>query len=284
MTDNYAEAVSVAIDPIEKKPLYHFYPGTTIVSTGPNGCNLACRHCQNWSISQRQAPTTMIPPEEMARLAGRHGSIGLAFTYTEPVIWIEYIMDVAPLLRKAGLKVVLVSNGYINQEPLGELLPLVDAVNFDLKSIRPEFYRRICGGHLEGVKAAIATTAAAGVHLELTNLLIPGLNDSEGELTELVEFIASISDRIPLHLSAYHPSYQMNLPATSAETMERAFKIASARLRHVYVGNIHLPGCANTICPACGAELIRRSGYETEIVGLDQGKCVRCDYQTGIVM
>lgn len=284
-TDNFGEAVSLAIDPIEKKPLYHYMPGSVIVSAGPNGCNLSCRHCQNWSISQEKAPTRYISPEQMAQLAGDQDSIGLAFTYSEPLIWYEYISEVAPRLRDAGLKTVLVSNGYINAEPLAELLPLVDAVNFDLKSIRDDFYRRICKGTLEAVQGAIRATRAAGVHLEVTNLIIPGLNDSDSDLTDLCDFVASVSDMIPLHFSAYHPSYKMDRPPTPAETMNRAFELASARLKYVFVGNLNLPGCSDSHCPGCGALLIERSGFRARITGLDKnGMCSQCGYQTEIVL
>ncbi|HOP08268.1 MAG TPA: AmmeMemoRadiSam system radical SAM enzyme [candidate division Zixibacteria bacterium] len=284
-TDNFGEAVSIAIDPIEKKPLYHYLPGTFIVSAGPNGCNLSCKHCQNWTISQEEAPTRFISPEQMARLAGERGSIGLAFTYSEPLIWYEYIREVAPLLHEAGLKAVLVSNGYINPRPLAELLPHLDAVNFDLKSIRDDFYRKICKGTINAVLDAIRATRAAGVHLEVTNLIIPGLNDSERDLVDLCDFVASVSDMIPLHFSAYHPSYKMDRPPTPAETMKRAFDLASDRLKYVFVGNMSLPGCSNSRCPQCGALLVERSGYRTEIKGLDEnGNCTGCGFQTEIVV
>lgn len=282
-TDNYGEAVTLAIDPIEKKPLYHFHPTTNILSTGANGCNLGCLHCQNWTISQSKTHTTYIEPAALVEAAGKHGSIGVAFTYTEPIIWYEYITDTAPLLHEAGYKVVLVTNGYINAEPLSHLLEHIDAANIDLKGMRPEFYKKVCKGKLEPVLETIRTVAASHVHLELTNLLIPGKNDSDEDITRLVEFVASISDRIPLHLSAYHPQYKLNIEATPADTMLRAFSIAQSKLKHVFLGNVALTDGSDTACASCGHKLIRRSGYRTEIVGLDGSKCSECGAETGIV-
>ena len=282
-TDNYGEAVTLAVDPIEKKPLYHFYPTANIESPGPNGCNLGCLHCQNWTISQSKTHTTYIEPATLVEAARKYGSIGVAFTYTEPIIWYEYIMDTAPLLHEAGYKVVLVTNGYINAEPLSHLLEHIDAANIDLKGMQPEFYRKICKGELEPVLETIRTVADSHVHLELTNLLIPGKNDSDEDITRLVEFVASISDEIPLHLSAYHPQYKLNIEATPADTMLRAFSIAQSKLKYVFLGNIALTDGSDSICAACGNTLIRRSGYRTEIVGLDGSKCSNCGAETGIV-
>lgn len=283
MTANYGEAVSLAYDPIEKKPLYHFYPGTTIASSGPNGCNLFCKNCQNWQISQQKVQTEYVSPEDMVQLAADQKSIGLAFTYTEPTIWYEYIMDVAPLLRSKGLKVVLVSNGYINEKPLSQLLPLVDAVNIDLKSIRNSFYKQVCKGNLKTVQSTIEVSVKAGIHVEITNLLIPGLNDSDKELHDLSEYVASVSRSIPLHISAYHPSYKMDHPATDAETMVKAWNICRESLDFVYLGNVHLSGYGDTVCPACATTLIKRSGYNVQVTNLVDGKCLQCGHKTGIV-
>ena len=283
VTDNYGELVSIAIDPIEKKPLYHFYPTAEILSTGPNGCNLACEHCQNWTISQKKTRTTYVSPEKLVDEALGRESIGVAFTYTEPMIWYEYIMDVAPLLRRADLKVVLVTNGYINADPLADLLEYVDAANVDLKGIRRKFYLRACKGRIEPVLDNIKTMVQAGIHVELTNLIIPGKNDSDADLSDLVEFVASISDGIPLHFSVYHPDYKLDIPATPAETMLRAKEIAQEKLKYVFVGNIDLPGCSDSVCPECGNLLIRRSGFTTSVVGVSGGVCSKCGHQTGIV-
>ncbi|MBD3403292.1 AmmeMemoRadiSam system radical SAM enzyme [candidate division GN15 bacterium] len=283
VTDNYGELVTVAVDPIEKKPLYHFYPGTNILSTGPNCCNLGCRHCQNWSISQTKTRTTFCPPEQLAALAEEHDSIGVAFTYTEPMMWYEYILDVAPLLREAGKKVVLVSNGYLNPEPLAELVPLVDAANIDLKGMRPDFYRKVCKSKLEPVLETIRIMAAAGVHLEITNLMIPGENDSDDDLQDLIDFVASVDKRTPLHFSAYHPDYQLKNPPTPPETMQKAYDMASEKLEYVFVGNMSLPGTADSHCPSCGELLIERHGFRPRIRSLQAGQCLACGAATGIV-
>ncbi len=281
--DNYGELVTLAIDPIEKKPLYHFYPSADILSTGPNGCNLACIHCQNWTISQKKIKTTFLTPEQLTQAAGRNNSIGVAFTYTEPMIWYEYIMDTAPLLRQAGLKTVLVSNGYINPEPLEDLLGVMDAINIDLKGMRPEFYKKVCKGKIEPVLHTIKRVAESDIHLEVTNLIIPTLNDADKDLSDLVDFVASLSDMIPLHFSAYRPDYKLTIEATPGATMLRAREIAQKKLKYVYLGNVLLDGCSDTFCPNCSRLLIQRSGYYTSVAGLKNGKCVGCDFETGIV-
>jgi len=282
VTDNYGELVTLAIDPIEKKPLYHFYPGTDIVSTGPNCCNLGCRHCQNWQISQKETHTEYTSPEDLVTAARRYNSIGVAFTYTEPIVWYEYIMDVAPLLREIGLKVVLVTNGYINPEPLEKLLAVTDAMNIDIKGMNPSFYKRVCKGKLEPVLQTARQSFAAGVHVEITNLIIPYENDSDEQIGQLVTFVASISETIPLHFSAYYPSYQMNHEATPAATMLRARDIAARSLKYVFLGNITVPGASDTLCPGCGRVLIERTGYRITVTGVEKGECTACGCRTGI--
>jgi len=281
MTDNYGELVTLAIDPIAKKPLYHFFPGSSIVSNGANGCNFKCLNCQNWAISQEKTHTTSVEPGRLAEAAAQNGSIGLAFTYTEPMIWFEFIRDTAPLLREAGLKVVLVSNGYVDPEPLEELIPLMDAINVDLKGIRPEFYRRVCKGKIEPILNNIRCIADSTVHLEITNLIIPGLNDSGKDLTDLFDFVASVSDMIPLHLSAYHPDFKLDIDATSPDTLLRARDLARERLKYVYLGNIAAE--SDTHCPSCGSLLIQRQAYRTLVTGLDGTACAACGFATGIV-
>lgn len=283
-TDNYGELVTVAVDPIEKKPLYHFFPGSQILSTGPNCCNLGCRHCQNWSISQQITRTRYLSPEQLVALALRGGSIGVAFTYTEPMIWYEYIMETAPQLRKAGLKIVLVTNGFINPEPLEDFIKVTDAMNIDLKSINPAFYRKICKGRLEPVQESIRRVVESSCHLEITNLIIPEQNDDPEEFQQLVDFIESLSPHIPLHLSAYHPSYEMTEPATPTVTLKKALAMARKKLKFVYVGNIHIDGASNTICEQCGEILVERTGLATRLTQLDQGRCVACGADAMIKM
>ncbi|HUV30125.1 MAG TPA: AmmeMemoRadiSam system radical SAM enzyme [Acidobacteriota bacterium] len=282
VTDNYGELVTLAVDPIEKKPLYHFYPGSMILSTGPNCCNLGCMHCQNWTISQKAAATVYFSPDRLLETTLSHDSIGVAFTYTEPMVWFEYLLDTAPLLRDEGLKVVLVTNGYINPEPLQELLPLVDAMNIDLKSMRERFYRHICKGRLAPVLENIRRVAQSGTHLEITNLIIPGENDSQEDLTDLIEFVASISDMIPVHFSAYRPDYKLDHASTPPETLLRAAKLAASRLKYVYLGNVWLREGTDTVCPQCGSLLVERSGFRATVIGLRGSRCAACNFDTGI--
>jgi len=283
VTENYGELVTLALDPIEKKPLYHFYPGSMILSTGANGCNLKCENCQNWSISQQKAKTNYCSPEQLVAAALANDSIGVAFTYTEPFIWYEYILDTAPLLREAGLKTVLVSNGYINREPLEKIIEYIDAINVDLKGIQAEFYKKICHGQIEPILENLKLISQSDTHLEITNLIIPELNDSEEDINRLVDFIASLSDAIPLHFSAYHPDFKMNQPATPEQTLLKAKNIAIKKLKFVYLGNIMISGMSDTICPGCNTVLIERNGFSPKIFGLEQGKCSDCGFLTGIV-
>jgi pyruvate formate lyase activating enzyme len=282
MTDNFGELVSACYDPIEKKPLYHFHPGSIIFSTGPNGCNLSCDNCQNWEISQTRVQTHYVTPYELVELAGKNGSIGVAYTYTEPLIWFEYIMQAGRLMREVGLKNVLVSNGYINPKPLDELMPIIDAANIDLKAMKPQFYRTVCKGKLEPILSNIKRFYEAGIHLEITNLVITGLNDSDSDFENLTDFIAGISTRIPVHFSAYYPTFKMRNPPTPVERLLRAYEIASRKLAFVYLGNVHLSDKSDTFCPECKVCLIRRRGYDISVLGLKDGKCSQCGYEIGI--
>ncbi len=283
MVDNFGELVSACYDPIEKKPLYHFYPGSMIFSTGANGCNFNCDNCQNWEISQTKVPTRFVSPEDLCKLAQKNDSIGVAYTYTEPLIWFEYIMEAGRKIKEAGLKNVLVTNGYLNPEPLAELLPLVDAANIDLKGMKPAFYKKVCKGKLEPVLDNIMAFYKAGVKIEITNLIITDLNDSDSDLELLTDFVAGISKHIPLHFSAYYPTYKMQNPPTSPERLLRAYDIARGKLDYVYLGNVRMPNTSDTFCPGCKSRLIRRYGYDIEILGLDNGKCKECGFETGIV-
>jgi len=273
--ENFGQCVSVAMDPIEKKPLYHVCPGRQVLSIACNGCNLRCDFCQNWTISQTRVRTTPLPPDELVRLARESGSFGVAYTYTEPLVWYEYLLEAGALVRGAGLKNILVTNGVINEAPLRELLPLVDAMNIDLKSMRPSFYRDYC--HCEGAEAARRTIrlAAEQCLVEVTNLIIPGLNDSDDDLRELVDFVADVGRTIPLHFSRYFPTYKMNIEPTPVETLERARDIAREKLDYVYLGNVRADD-SNTYCPNDGHLLVRRSGYSTEVVGIEDGRCACC--------
>ena len=282
-TDNYGELVTLASDPIEKKPLYHFHPGSSILSTGPNSCNLSCKHCQNWTISQQTAGTSYLEPERLVQACLRQGSLGVAFTYTEPMMWYEYIMDVAPLLRKKDKKIVLVTNGYIDPEPLEDFIRVTDAMNVDLKSMSSRFYRRICKGKLEPILDNLRRISDSPVHLEITNLVIPGENDSDTDLSDLVDFVASLSSMVPLHFSAYYPSYRMDNSPTPVDSLLRAAAIARRSLKYVFLGNVRLSEGSDTMCPGCGEKLISRSGYYTSVTGLAGGRCSHCGFETGII-
>ena len=273
--DGYGKTISLSIDPIEKKPLYNFYPGKPIVSIGPNGCNFRCGFCQNSSISQGESPTQFISPADLSRIASRDGSIGVAYTYTEPFVWFEYIRDAGALIHENGLVNVMVTNGYVNEEPLRELLPVIDAMNVDIKSMRPEFYSKVCGGKLEDVLRTVEI-ASESCHVEVTNLVIPGYNDTDEDFEKLVDWIYSIKRSIPLHFSRYFPHYRFNVSQTPPETLQNAFEIAKSKLDYVYVGNISLQSASDTTCPECGNVLIRRSYYHIEKCGLKNGRCSSC--------
>ncbi|NLB17405.1 MAG: AmmeMemoRadiSam system radical SAM enzyme, partial [Syntrophomonadaceae bacterium] len=274
---NYGEVSSIGLDPIEKKPLYHFYPGRNILSVGTVGCNFSCGFCQNYQIAHDNPPTRFVSPQELldlAQEAQNHDSIGVAYTYSEPFMWYEYLVDAMPIVRAAGLKNVLGTNGYINLEPLQAILSDIDAMNIDIKSFGDKFYRSQCRGRLEPVKETIEYCVRR-THVELTCLLITGLNDSVEEVEALCQWIAGIDANIPLHLSAYHPAYKLILPPTPRNTMEMAGQIASRYLQYVYVGN--MAGFSNdSYCPNCQTLLVARQGYKVKIENLVGSGCGAC--------
>jgi pyruvate formate lyase activating enzyme len=272
LAETYARVVAAGIDPIEKKPLYHLCPGQLVYSVGSYGCNLHCRFCQNADISQkRQAAEEILPDQLVAKASGISNNIGVAFTYNEPGIWYEYILDCAPLLREKGLLTIMVTNGYLNPEPWGCLCSVVDAMNIDLKAFNSDFYTKICGGRLETVKENIKTAVAAGVHVELTNLVVTGLNDNADEFKAMVDWVAAISNSLPLHISRYFPRYLETALPTSPATIERFVEIAAARLQYVYPGN--LPGDHDTRCPECGSVWVKRHNYETVVLAEQRCGC-----------
>lgn len=273
MSLNYGKHTSYAYDPIEKKPLYHFYPGRDILSIGSFGCNLKCDFCQNWDIAHEESLTMEIEDKDILLLGQSKGSIGIAYTYNEPTISYEYILHMSKLAKRHGLKNVLISNGYINEEPLKELLPYIDGMNIDLKSFKDDFYKRICKGTLEPVLNTIKL-AAQYTHVEITNLVIEGQNSSEEEIRDLSQWIASIDKEIPLHLSKYFPSYKMKLPETSYEVLLRSKEIANEYLDYVYVGNVWGVD-NNTYCPNCRNHLIHRHAGG-EIIGIKNNRCSKC--------
>ncbi|NLY89154.1 MAG: AmmeMemoRadiSam system radical SAM enzyme [Firmicutes bacterium] len=286
---SYGQVSALALDPIEKKPLYHFYPGALILSVGTVGCNLRCDFCQNWGIAHGEAPTEYLSPKDLVELADNYrarGNIGLAYTYSEPLVWYEYVYDTARLAKEKGLKNVLVTNGYLNPEPLRELLPFIDAVNLDIKAWEDDFYRRHCEGRVAPVRKA-AEIMAKKVHLEVTNLLIPGENDREEETRELVRFLAGLDRRIPLHLSRYFPNYRLQLPPTPLRVLENAYKVAKEELYYVYVGNISVDARTEynrTNCPDCGQVLVERTGFAARVTGVDGGRCGNCGREVDLVL
>jgi pyruvate formate lyase activating enzyme len=271
----YGKISSLAVDPIEKKPLYHFFPGATILSAGFWGCNFHCPFCQNYSISQNvNDDSDFLPPKDLVALAQRRGSFAIAYTYSEPLVHFEYVLECARLARASGLKNVLVSNGYINEAPAAELLEYLDAANIDLKSFQEGFYREEIGGGLEPVKRFIAQ-AAGRVALEVTTLVIPTKNDSAEEIEAIARFLAGLNPDIPLHLSCYYPVYKYTLPPTPPETVMELARVARRHLRYVYEGNVGSRE-TNTACAGCGSVLIRRRGYDVTFPGLRHGDCIKC--------
>jgi len=271
----YGFISGLAMDPIEKKPLYHFRPGSQILSMGFVGCNLRCPFCQNWSISQNtDVPGRRMKPGEIvsAALASHAGqdSLSIAYTYSEPLVHAEYLLDCMALAHKHGIANVLVTNGCVNAEAAKEILSLTDAANIDLKCFSPNTYKKVLGGDLQTVLEFIKL-ACARVHVEITTLVVGGLNDSDEELNACADFIAGLCDgpgaaEIPWHLSAYHPDYRWNAPATDPDFLLAAAEKARGKLRYVYTGNIAAGN--NTACPHCGAILVRRSGYRIDSAGL----------------
>jgi len=281
----YGISVAEQVDPIEKKPLFHFLPGSRSYSFATMGCNFRCRHCQNFSISQpprengRILGSRLLPDEIVARaLAADCRSI--SYTYTEPTIFFEYAYDTAVLAHRAGLKNVFVTNGYMTEEALSFLHPFLDAANIDLKGFTDSFYRDIVGGaELGEVLASIRLHQRLGIWLEITTLIIPGLNDSDEELTAIARFIADeIGSDTPWHVSRFYPTYRMtDRPGTPIETLRRARQIGiAAGLRHVYEGNVPGAGGENTWCPGCSALLVSRCGFRIEEISVRNGKCPSC--------
>ena len=282
----YGQFVSVGIDPIEKKPLFHFYPGRDIFSLGTAGCNFQCSFCQNWEISQKK-PAELnlreISSDDAVRMAKQYGTIGIAYTYNEPLINYEYVLECSEKAHNYGLKNVLVTNGYIQEEPLLKLLPHIDAVNIDVKSFRDEFYKKTCGGRLAPVLRTAEICIKKKVHVEITTLLIPHLNDSPEELEDLTDWVYSLGEEIPLHFSRYFPGYKMTADPTPLPTLHLARRIAVKKLKYVYIGNALEDKVARTYCPFCQELLITRNGYITSIQSLEKGHCKKCGNKVNVI-
>ncbi len=281
----YDKIVAQHIDPIEKKPMYHVLPGSHSYSIATVGCNFRCFNCQNHEISQipgkhsSAIPGSPMTPEEIVAAAIRNRCQSIAYTYTEPTIYFELAYETARLARRQGLKNIFVTNGYMTEKALETIRPYLDAANVDLKGFNEAKYRKVCGGKLEPVKDTIRRMNESGVWVEVTTLVIPTHNDSETELRAIAEFIASVNPAIPWHVSAFHPQYKMShRPPTSAGIIYRAVDIGKeVGLWHLYSGNLRNDYTSTTLCHACGAPLIHRSGFFVLENLVNQGKCPDCD-------
>jgi len=280
----YGRSSGYCVDPIEKKPLNHFLPGTSVLSFGTAGCNLGCRFCQNWDISKSREIDTLAdeaPPETIARAAAELGCRSVAFTYNDPVIFMEYAMDVADACREAGIKAVAVTAGYICAEPRAKFYRHMDAANVDLKGFTEDFYHRVTFGHLDPVLRTLQYLKhETDVWFEITNLLIPGVNDSDSEIDAMTTWVvAHLGRDVPMHFTAFHPDFKMmDRPHTPAATLERARRIALANgVRHAYTGNVHDSDGQSTSCSGCGARVIERDWYTLGRYGLTaDGHCTSC--------
>jgi pyruvate formate lyase activating enzyme len=281
---SYGRSSGFCVDPIEKKPLNHFYPGSSVLSFGTAGCNLACKFCQNWDTTKAREMDVMADgatPQQLADTAAELGSKSIAFTYNDPVIFLEYALDVAAACRDQDIRTVAVTAGYIDPEPRREFFAEVDAANIDLKAFTDEFYYKTCGGHLQPVLDTLEYVRhETETWLELTTLLIPGLNDSSEELDRMTSWVVDhLGPEVPMHFSAFHPDWKMrDIGATPAATLARARQIALANgVRYAYTGNVHDADGGSTWCHACGALLIERDWYQLGHWGLDaDGRCKAC--------
>lgn len=286
VASTYGKVSSLCVDPMEKKPLFNYHPGERCFSVGSVGCNMSCRHCQNYAISMLPSGkkrTTYKSPRELAAMCRHEGLDDIAFTYNEPMIWFEYIRDVKRADPK--LRVVLVTNGLACERPLRELCRITDAMNIDVKGFTDEFYMRVCGAHLSDVLESVRIVHDEGVHEELTYLVIPGMNDSEDEIRAFCRWVYELSPDIPVHFTRFHPDNEMtDVQWTPVETVLRCRDIGvETGLRYVYVGNTVCEGAEDTYCPECGAPVIRRLGYLVDLSGLDVDRCRKCGAELNIV-
>ena len=282
----YGRSSGFCIDPIEKKPLHHFLPGSSVLSFGTAGCNLACRFCQNWDISKSRNTDTLADaasPRTIAEAALAEGCASVAFTYNDPIVFLEYAADVADECHAVGLRTVAVSSGYVHPGPREELFGRMDAVNIDLKSFDDDFYRHVCGGRLQPVLDTLVWLVANGIWVEVTTLVIPDHNDSDAELGALSTWLVDqLGPDVPLHLTAFHPDFRMrDVPATPPATLTRARDLAmAAGLRFVYTGNVHDAAGGTTMCPGCATPAVVRDWYRLESYRLTgDGRCRACGRQ-----
>ncbi len=278
----YGRPIAVHVDPIEKKPFYHFLPGVEAFSLATAGCPMHCKFCQNWEISQikpEDQPIAYVSPEQAARGARERRSPVIAFTYNEPTVFTEYLLDIARLAKKEGRRSVLISCGFMNEAPLAEMCASLDAIKIDLKGYSPDFYRKVCGAELTPVLRSIKQVAKSRAHLEIVNLVVPTLNDSDKMMKDLCNWVAGeIGPDVPIHFTRFHPDYQLlNLPPTPVKTLERAREFAMERgIRYAYVGNVPDHPGNHTYCPRCRKVVIRRSSFFINEIQMKNGRCVFC--------
>lgn len=270
----YGKTVTIHKDPVEKKPLYHFLPQTQTLSLGHNSCNLKCRFCQNYHISQMQSRTFDISVEQLVTYCIENSIPSVSFTYTEPITWFEFVLDAARELKKHNIKSIMVSNGYINPEPLEMLLEVVDAFNIDLKAFTDNFYKSLCSATLKPVLDAIKLISEKA-HLEVTNLVIPEENDDD--YSSIIEFISNLNPDIPVHFSKYYPQYEMMNPPTPDSILKDIYNSAISKLNNVYIGNIVTSDENNTACPECGELLIERRYFNALVTDDFNGNCPSCN-------
>jgi len=279
----YGEIIAAHVDPIEKKPLYHYLPGSKAFSVATIGCNFRCPFCQNWQISQRSKrkeaglASQFYSPDEIVRAAKEQSCQSISYTYTEPTIYFELAYDTAKLAKKEGLGNSFVTNGYMTPEALETINPYLDACNVDLKSFDERFYKEECQAHLQPVLDSIRLMKKLGVWVEITTLIIPAQNDSAQELTEIARFISDLDPEIPWHISRFHPDYNYtDTPATPIETLRKAYSIGKKEgLRYIYIGNV-LGESEDTICPGCRKSLVKRTGFFASQNKIVDGKCSYC--------
>jgi pyruvate formate lyase activating enzyme len=287
--ETYGKISAEAVDPIEKKPLFHYLPGTLSYSLGGIGCNFHCEHCQNWHISRaslEDARQNTLMPEEGVERALQRECASISWTYNEPTIWHEYTLDMGTLARQKGLGTVYVTNGYITEEALRELSPMLGAYRVDLKAFTDDFYRKICGGRLQPVLDSAKLARELDMHIETVTLVIPGLNDSMEEMNGLIHWvIENLGPATPMHFSAFHPDYKMtDRGPTPVATLEKIYKSAKELgLKFPYIGNVYTSGYENTYCPACGTTLIERQGFSSRFRDLDGRQCAKCGENVEIV-
>jgi len=281
----YEKFIAQNVDPIEKKPLFNFLPGSRTYSIATIGCNFNCFFCQNYQISQVSKSDENIPgkfetPQNIVKKAIESNCESISYTYTEPTIFFESAYDISVISKKNKLKNIFVTNGYMSREALDMISPYLDAANVDLKSFSDEFYKKNIGGRLDPVLNNIKYMKELGIWVEVTTLLIPGLNDSKKELEQIAEFLRDTGKEIPWHISAYFPQYKSKIPQTSINKIIEAVEIGkNAGLSYVYGGNVSYPGLENTFCPECGNEIITRNGFNIARTDINENKCRKCDFR-----